>query len=93
MIVLNLSFVCCVTLITLNQFFTDGHVINRDGVFSQPHDLWSLDVKTPIQPFRTIFLFERFQHKVKECFVYVIANYGWKLSRISHNTVLIAGYN
>ena len=36
---LSLLFVCSVTLNTQKPFFTDGHVISRDGVFSQPHGL------------------------------------------------------
>ena len=34
------------------------------------------DLKTPTQSFQTIYLFDRFQHKVKECVLYVIASYG-----------------
>ena len=47
---LSLLFVCSVKLITPNAFFTDGHLISTDGVFSQLHDLWPLTSKPLYNP-------------------------------------------
>ena len=52
---LSLLVVCSVTLITPNPFFTDGDVINADGVFSQPHDLRPLTSK-PLHNPSTLYI-------------------------------------
>ena len=65
---LSLLFVCSVTLITPNQFFTDGHVTNRDAVFSQLQDHRPLTSKPSHNPSALYICFENnpFRHKVKE---------------------------